>query len=63
MLHHVIDCVFHTVCGWVGYIVVRICTFGRVRLDWGVESESNVSEAIGVIFLLAIGIIATAFIR
>jgi hypothetical protein len=32
-----------------------------VKLDWGAESESNVTEAVGVIFLLMIGILAVTF--
>lgn len=60
MIHYVIDCVFQSICGWVGHIVVRILTLGRVKLDWGMESESNVTEAIGAIFLLMIGILVVA---
>jgi len=62
MLHFVFECVIHSICGWVGHIVVRILTLGRVKLDWGAESESNVTEAIGVIFLLMIGILAVTFV-
>ena len=61
MLHFLFECVFHFICGWVGHIVVRILTLGRVKLDWGAESESNVTEAVGVIFLLMIGILAVTF--
>lgn len=62
MLHFVFECVFLSICGWVGHVVVRILTLGRVKLDWGADSESNVTEAIGVIFLLMIGIIAASSI-
>ena len=62
MLHFVFECVFLSICGWVGHVVVRILTLGRVKLDWGADSESNVTEAIGAIFLLMIGILAASFI-
>ena len=62
MLYFVFECVFLSICGWVGHVVVRILTLGRVKLDWGTDSESNVTEAIGAIFLLMIGIIAASFI-
>lgn len=62
MLHFVFECVFFSICGWVGHVVVRILTLGRVKLDWGAESESNVTEAIGVIFLLMIGILVVTWV-
>ena len=61
MLHFVFECVFLSICGWVGYVVVRIFTLGQVKLDWGADSESNVTEVIGAIFLLMIGILAVTF--
>jgi hypothetical protein len=62
MLHFVFECVFLSICGRVGHVVVRIVTLGRVKLDWGADSESNVTEAIGAIFLLMIGILASSLI-
>jgi len=62
MLHFVFECVFLSICGWVGHVVVRILTLGRVKLDWGTESESNVTEAIGAIFLLMTGILAVTLL-
>lgn len=46
--------IFFSVRGWVGHSIVKILTLGKERLDWGVESESNVTEALGLIFLLMI---------
>lgn len=63
MLHFVFECIFLSTCGWVGHVALRILTLGRVKLDWGAESESNVTEAIGAILLLMIGIFAASFIR
>lgn len=59
MIHFLFESVFLTICGWVGHVVVRILTLGRVKLDWGTESESesSVTEAIGIIFLLMMGIL------
>jgi hypothetical protein len=61
MLHFVFECVFLSICGWIGHIVVRTLTLGRVKLDWGADSESNVTEVIGGIFLLMIGILTVSF--
>ena len=41
MIHFLFESVFLTICGWVGHVVVRILTLGRVKLDWGTESESE----------------------
>ena len=63
MIHFLFESVFLTICGWVGHVVVRILTLGRVKLDWSTESESeseaesSVTEAIGIIFLLMMGIL------
>jgi len=62
MIHFVFECVFLSICGWVGHVVVRILTLGRVKLDWGAESESNVTEAIGAIFLLMTGILTVTLL-
>lgn len=62
MLHLVFDYFFFSICGWFGHVVVRILTLGRVKLDWGTESESNVAEVIGAIFLLMIGILIVIFV-
>lgn len=49
-----IEFVFHTVCGWVGYISVKALTFGKVELDWGDSSESVIAESIGAGVLLVL---------
>ena len=63
MVEFLIQCLFHTVCGWTGNLVVRLCTLGKVNLDWGADSESNVTEAIGMIFLLFLGIALVLILR
>ncbi len=62
MLHYVFEWVFFTICGWVGHVVVRFLTLGRVKLDWGTESESNVAEAIGAIILVVVAILIITFL-
>jgi len=45
---------FDVVCGWIGHTLVKIVTFGRIRIDWGDSSESILAEAIGAGFLLGV---------
>ncbi len=49
-----LGCVF-LVFGWVGHVVVRILTFGRVQLDWHGGAESYLTQLTGAFFVLAIG--------
>jgi len=63
MIEFLVECLFYTVCGWLGNLVVRLCTLGRVHLDWGADSESNVTEAIGMIFLLFLCLILACIPR
>jgi hypothetical protein len=59
MLEFIIECLFFTVCGWIGHIVVKAITFGKVDPEWGVGSESVLTEWVGVFFvLLAAGLFA-----
>jgi len=45
--------------GWIGHIVIKGLTFGRVRLGWQRDSESCVTQLFGVFFVLAIaGLVA-----
>lgn len=60
MIHFFFEGVFLSICGWVGHVVVRTLTLGRVELDWGAESESSVTEAIGMIFLLMVALLVVA---
>ena len=56
MIEILVEFLFFIVCGWTGNLVVRVITLGKVNLDWGVDSDSIVTEAIGMIFLLLLGI-------
>lgn len=56
MIEFLIQCLFYIVCGWTGNLVVRVITLGKVNLEWGADSDSIVTEAIGMIFLLLLGI-------
>lgn len=56
MIEILVQFLFYFVCGWTGNLVVRVITLGKVNLDWGVDSDSIVTEAIGMIFLLLLGI-------
>jgi hypothetical protein len=44
---------FAIVCGWIGHIVVKAFTFGKVDLDWGYSSTGSVlTEWLGLVFVL-----------
>ena len=48
-----IEVIIHTSCGWLGHHFVRLITFGKVELDYGDSSESNLAEVIGAGLILA----------
>ena len=54
ILQFIVECLFFTVCGWVGHVVIRVVTLGRVDLNWGSGSESVISEWTGLFFLLLV---------
>ena len=57
-----IEVLFYTVCGWVGHIVVKAATFGKVDLDWGKTSESVITEYIGAGVLIALAMLISLII-
>jgi hypothetical protein len=59
IVEFIIECLFFTVCGWIGHFVVKTITFGKVDLDWGSGAESGLTEWLGFFFVLLIaGLIA-----
>ena len=49
------------VCAWLGHVVVRILTFGKVQLDWHRNSECFLTYELGLVSLLLIaGLVAWA---
>ena len=59
IVQFIIEILFFTVCGWIGHIVVKLLTFGKVDLDWGRGSESVAAEWLGFLFMMfAAGTIA-----
>jgi hypothetical protein len=52
MADFIIEILFFTVCGWVGHIVLKLLSFGRIDLDWGRGAESVAAELFGFFFLL-----------
>ena len=57
-----IEILFDTICGWVGHIVVKAVTFGKVDLDWGNSSESIITAYIGAGVLLALAMLISLII-
>jgi len=59
ILEVIVEILFFAVCGWIGHVVVKAVTFGKVDLDWGSGSESVLTECIGFFSILfAAGLIA-----
>ena len=59
ILGFIVECLFFTVCGFLGHIVVKAVTFGKLDLDWGPGSASVLAEWLGCFFVLLLaGLIA-----
>lgn len=54
---------FATVFGWIGHVVVKAVTFGKVDLDWGASSESELTGWIGLFFTLFVACIIAWILR
>jgi len=59
----VFEFLFDTLCGWVGHVVVKGITFGKIDLEWGSSSESVVAEFIGLGILLGAGALIALVVR
>lgn len=59
LVNLLVDVLLHTVCAWIGYIVVKVVTLGRVDLAWNEnDGESVLAEWIGVGVLVLTTVIA-----
>lgn len=59
ILEFIVEYLFFTICGWIGHVVVKALTFGKVDLEWGSGSESVLTEWLGLFFVLVVaGLIA-----
>lgn len=64
VLELIVRFLFFTLCGWIGHIVVKVVTLGRVELDWGRGSESVLAEWVGLLFVLLVaGFVASVASR
>lgn len=63
IVQFIIEVLFYAVCGWVGHVVVRVVTFGKVKLDWGESAESILTEWIGFFFLLGVAILVATLVQ
>ncbi len=52
MMQALVEIIFDTVCGWIGYQFVKLVTLGRIDLDWGEGSESVLAQWIGLFVLV-----------
>ena len=52
IVEFIIEVLFFTVCGFVGHVVVKALTFGKIDLEWGSGSESVLTEWLGFFFIL-----------
>ena len=63
MIAFIIEILFFGFCGWLGHVAVKIFTLGRVSLDYGDNSESVITEWIGVGAFLAIAMLISFLIN
>jgi hypothetical protein len=63
MIAFIVEILFFSVCGWIGHIVVKGLTLGKIDLDYGDSSESIITELIGVGILLALAVIISLLIN
>ena len=54
---------FFGFCGWLGYVVVKLITFGKVDMDFGEGAESPVAEWIGCAFFVVGLLLFASFAR
>ncbi len=54
IVEFILECLFFTVCGWIGHVVVKLITFGKVDLEWGAAAESMLAEWIGLFLVLLV---------
>jgi hypothetical protein len=52
-----VEFLFYMVCGFVGHVVVKALSFGKVDLEWGHSSDSLVAEFCGLFFFFLIIVI------
>tara|TARA_B110000908_G_scaffold172778_1_gene243132 strand:- start:134 stop:331 length:198 start_codon:yes stop_codon:yes gene_type:complete len=53
MIEFIIEILFFSLFGWFGHTIVKIMTFGKIRLEYGDSSGSVITEWIGFgIFLM-----------
>lgn len=54
----IFEILFFTICGWVGHVVIKLLTFGKVDFEWGRESGGALTETIGLlIFVFTTGLV------
>jgi len=63
MIAFIVEILFFGFCGWLGHVVVKLVTLGKVDLEYGDSSESVITEWIGVGVLLAIAMLISFFIN
>lgn len=54
VIEFIVECLFYTLCGWIGHVVVKVVTFGKVDLDCVTGSESLITQYIGLAFVLVV---------
>ena len=61
VIEWMIEILFHTCCGWIGQIFVKLITFGKVELEYGDSATSTLGEWIGAGLLLAALVVVLLF--
>lgn len=62
ILVFIFEVLFCSVCSWVGYIVVKILTLGKLELDYGDAPGGMISGLLGLGFLVSIMLLISSII-
>jgi hypothetical protein len=63
VIEWIIEILFFTFFAWVGHWVVKLLTFGKVKLDYGDSSESVITACIGFAFILGVALLVVELIK
>ena len=61
IVEFILEILFCTMFGWIGSMVVKAITFGKVELEYGDSSESIISAVIGFGFVLGVFLLVKEF--
>jgi len=63
VIEWIIEILFFTFFAWVGHWVVKLLTFGKVKLEYNDSSESVITGCIGFAFILGAALMIVELIQ